>query len=293
MGNGRKVRMLVPTEDVSDFQKVFPRFGVWERGPYGREFVVYLPKEFAQQNTDYFSQGLENYRAQRAPKHAPRIVAQTAARAAAQQIPQQWQPQPYYQQQAQPPSPYPPPYQQYPQQAYRQPLTQQEMDRRKFLKITAGIIVGVAATAASVGFLLNSGSRLGQESDPRLYTGTISAKSKGDSKGNLVYYADVCRTADETRTSSYPTLTLGIVLSKDKNPACSPTEGFLSDDAVVFEMLAGKKYEVKNLDREFTSEEIFRRCQLSKKATFRKGELISADSGSVAFFLDRAESIET
>src|SRR3989344_5096796 len=191
MVNGRRVRMLVPEGDVSDFHKAFPRHGVWEEGPYGRDFVVYLPAESAQQNTEYFSQGLKNYRAQRqkAPTHSPRIVAQTAAQAAAQQIPQ------VYQQPAQPS--YPPYYPQYPYQQSppaSQP-SQEKMSRRKFLGLCAAGVATVAVAAVGLGFLFSS--KVTPPAESKEYEGNVLSKFVSDSNGKLTYYADVCHTVDE------------------------------------------------------------------------------------------------
>lgn len=133
MRNSRHVRMIVPVEDVHDFHGAFPRHGIWERGPRGDELVVYLPQESAQQSMDFFSQGLENYRAQRhRPPSVPIPYRTESVALETQQHPNySQQPASPYPPSPYPSSPYPPPYNQpqhpFPQQGapplYRFPVS--------------------------------------------------------------------------------------------------------------------------------------------------------------------------
>ncbi len=158
------------------------------------------------------------------------------------------------------------------------------------MKILAGIGIGGVAAAAGVGFLLNSGRRQEQESNSLSYSGTISATSKSDSKGELVYYEDLCHTVDEIYSQTSGAILFGIILNRDKNPICSPTEGFMSDNFALFEMVVGREYHVDNWGGKFSAEQIFNKAIMGRKATLRKGELI--DAGTHSYFLDKVEFID-
>ncbi len=157
---------------------------------------------------------------------------------------------------------------------------ERKISRRRLLKIGLAAAAGIAITATGVGFVLNM-------PDPNDYEGTIHSLSGSDSRGEYVYYTDICHGADKARPGIRTEL-YSVMLNNDAGYRCGRS-GIETGNFAFFHFRPTKKYPVGEWDEyNMTGEEIRDACNLGARAVMRKGEKIDER----AWWLDRVIKFE-